>query len=114
MEGKLAGFGWTIQGRTIEPHFFPLQSDEVHLFDFFVFPEFRGRGINVALVMDILTRLGEEKVRLAHSECAAWNDAQIRSLSKTPFRRYGEAIKLGILSCWLVIWRRTARDHCAQ
>ena len=24
VEGKLAGYGWTLQGRTVEPHYFPL------------------------------------------------------------------------------------------
>src|SRR5437870_1855519 len=52
-DGKLAGYGWTFIGRTIEPHFFPLGKDDVHLFDFLVFPEFRGQGINPFLVCHI-------------------------------------------------------------
>lgn len=120
MDGKLAGFGWTIRGRTIEPHFFPLQSGEAHLFDFFVFPEFRGRGINVDLVMEILARLGGPAVCRAHIECAAWNGAQIRSLSKTLFRRCGEATKMKVFGHVVVIWRGTipvqyTQDrHCSK
>lgn len=101
---SLAGFGWTIQGQTIAPHFFPLRSDEVHLFDYFVYPEFRGRGINVALVSKILGQLGSERVRFAHIECAAWNQNQIRSLGKTAFRRYAEATKLTFFGHSLVLW----------
>ena len=41
---KLAGYGWTLQGRTIEPYYFPLGKDDVHLFDFHVFPQYRGQG----------------------------------------------------------------------
>lgn len=104
VNGGLAGFGWTIQGRSIKPHFFPLQSGDVHLFDFFVFPEYRGRGINVALVMEILTKLGAENVKRALIECASWNDAQLRSLNKTAFRRFGMATKVTILGHSIVIW----------
>jgi GNAT superfamily N-acetyltransferase len=104
--GDLAGFGWSIQGRTVEPYFFPLQPEDVHLFDFFVFPEYRGRGINVLLIMEILSRLSGEPVRRAHIECTAWNRPQLRSLSKTPFRRYAEAAKVTALGRSLVIWHR--------
>jgi GNAT superfamily N-acetyltransferase len=114
VDGRLAGFGWTLQGRTIEPHFFTLQPGEVHLFDFFVFPEFRGRGVNVALVIDILARLGGEQVRRAHIECAAWNHAQIRSLGKTPLRKYGEATRLRLLGCRLVIWHQRVGTHLLE
>ena len=43
-EEKLAGYGWTLQGRTVEPHYFPLAPIDVHLFDFHVFSQYRGRG----------------------------------------------------------------------
>lgn len=104
LDGKLAGFGWTIQGRTIEPHFFPLQPDEVHFFDFFVSPEFRGRRINVALMAEVLAQLEGARIRLVHLECAAWNTTQLRSLDKSLFRRYATASKLVFLGRPLVIW----------
>lgn len=108
LDGQLAGFGWTLKGGTIEPHFFPLLPDDVHLFDFYVYPEFRGRGFNIALLKEILDRLSQEKVRHAHIECAAWNQAQLRSLKKTPFLRYGEATQFSVFGRTVVIWRRTA------
>lgn len=104
VNNRLAGFGWTIKGRTVEPHFFPLQSGDVHLFDFLVFPNFRGHGINVELVMEILIQLGNESVRLAHIECAAWNTAQLRSLAKTAFRNYGGATKIVLFGHAVVMW----------
>ena len=58
--GKLAGFGWTLQGDTIEPHYFPLAQDDVHLFDFHVFPQYRGQGLNPFLVNYILHSLASE------------------------------------------------------
>lgn len=104
--GELAGFGWTIRGRTMETHFFPLLPDDLHLFDFFVFPEFRGRGVNVALMMKILTSISSEGIRRAFIECAAWNRPQLRSLRKTPFCRYGEATKISVLKRSVVLWHR--------
>lgn len=101
---RLAGYGWTLRGKTIEPHFFPLQLDEAHLYDFFVFPAFRGQGLNVALVNEILARLASVQVRVAHIESAAWNRAQIRSLRKTPFLRYAEAAKFRLFRRSVIVW----------
>src|SRR3990167_736828 len=42
---KLAGYGWTLRGRTMEPYFFPLGQDDAYLFDGFVFSKYRGRGL---------------------------------------------------------------------
>jgi GNAT superfamily N-acetyltransferase len=92
-EGLVAGYGWTLKGATISPHFYALTLGEVHLFDFFVFPEFRGRGINPVLVEYILSKLGEEGASKAYIECAAWNKAQLASLKKTSFQRMGAARK---------------------
>ena len=103
-EGRLAAYGWTIQGSTIEPHFFPIQAEEVHFFDFFVAPPFRGRGINVALMLEVLARLSEHGVRRVHLECAAWNAVQLRSLGKSLFRRNGAARMFRLFGRSLVIW----------
>jgi GNAT superfamily N-acetyltransferase len=107
--GRPAGFGWTIRGRAFEPHFFPIQADEVHLFDFFVAADFRGRGVNGALMAECLARLGEQGVRVAHLECAAWNAGQLASLQKTPFRRCASARKLTLFGRPLVLWQRGPR-----
>jgi GNAT superfamily N-acetyltransferase len=104
--GQVAGFGWTIAGTTIEPHYFPLLPEDVHLFDFFVFPEFRGRGLNPVLVNYILCRLGAEQKRRALVEAARWNTPQLHSLQKTPFRRIGMARKHFSRTRIAVIWSR--------
>jgi len=57
---KLAGYGWTLRGGTVEPHYFPLGQDDVHLFDFHVFPHYRGQGMNPFLVIHILRSLAAE------------------------------------------------------
>lgn len=106
IEGALAGFGWSIKGATIVPNYVPLQPNEVHLFDFFVFPNFRGRGVNPALVDAILCELAEHNIARAYIECAAWNAPQLRSLEKTPFLVYGEATKVEFLGRTVVIWHK--------
>lgn len=89
----VAAYGWTLREKTMEPHFFPLKPGDVHLFDFFVFPEFRGRNLNPSLVTQILEAVGQEGSRRALIEAAAWNHAQHASLAKTPFKRTGIARK---------------------
>ena len=90
-EDNLAGYGWTLQGRTVKPHYFPLGQDDVHLFDFHVFPQYRGRGINPLLVNCILRNLALNCRGRAFIEAAEWNQAQLTSLQKTPFRHLGLA-----------------------
>ena len=103
-EGRLAGYGWTLTGRTIEPHYFRLGTNDVHLFDFHVFPQYRGRGLNPSLVTHILYTLSMEGMSRAFIEAAEWNQAQLLSLSKTPFRPLAWGRKLPILGGTLVWW----------
>jgi ribosomal protein S18 acetylase RimI-like enzyme len=100
----LAGYGWTLQGRTIEPYYFPLAPDDVHLFDFHVFPQYRGRGINPYSVAHILDNLAMNCGGRAFIEAAEWNEAQLSSLRKTPFRRMGRARSFSLFGHTLVSW----------
>jgi ribosomal protein S18 acetylase RimI-like enzyme len=117
-EGRLAGYGWTLQGRTIEPHYFLLGQDDVHLFDFHVFPAYRGRGMNPFLVTYILRSLATDGASRAFIECAEWNQAQLASLRKTSFRRLGWAKKSMILRHTIMGWaenenaQQTHNDKC--
>jgi ribosomal protein S18 acetylase RimI-like enzyme len=101
---KLAGYGWTLQGRTIEPYYFPLGQDDVHLFDFHVFPQYRGQGINPFLVTHILGNLATIGGGRAFIEAAEWNEAQLSSLRKTPFRRMGRARSFSVFGHTIVSW----------
>lgn len=101
---KLAGYGWTLQGRTIEPYYFPLAPEDVHLFDFHVFPQYRGRGLNAQLVTQILHNLATNCDRRAFIEAAEWNQAQLTSLQKTPFRCLGLARSFTIFDHTFVSW----------
>jgi GNAT superfamily N-acetyltransferase len=103
-EGRLAGYGWTLQGSTMEAHYFPLGGHDVHLFDFYVFSEYRGRGLNPLLVGEILRCLAAEGETRAFIEAAEWNDAQLSSLAKTPFASFGLARKWSIFGRTTVRW----------
>ena len=78
-EGRLAGYGWTLRGRTIQPHYFPIGQDDAHLFDFHVFPQHRRRGMNPFLVDHILRGLATEGVARALIEAAERNHPQLSS-----------------------------------
>jgi GNAT superfamily N-acetyltransferase len=103
---RLAGYGWTLKGGTIEPHYFPVGQDDVHLFDFYVFPQYRGQGMNPLLVGEILRSLAREGAGRAFIEAAEWNQPQLSSLSKTPFRCLGWATKLTIFGRTVVRWSK--------
>ncbi|MFZ0277480.1 MAG: GNAT family N-acetyltransferase [Candidatus Sulfotelmatobacter sp.] len=113
-EGQLAGYGWTLQGRTVEPHYFPLGLDDVHLFNFHVFPQHRGRNVNPSLVTYILSSLAAECQGRAFIEAAEWNHAQLASLRRTPFRRLGSARKFTLFRHAMVFWDDTAIAEQAQ
>jgi hypothetical protein len=101
---NLAGYGWTLQGTTIEPYYFPLGHRDVHLFDFHVFPQYRGRGMNPLLVGTILNDLTTEAGGNAFIEAAEWNEAQLSSLRKTPFRQMGRVRSLNLFGHMFVFW----------
>jgi len=103
-EGKLAGYGWTMTGRTIVPYYYPLEGNYAHLFDFLVFPEFRGRNINPLLVGHILNELAAEGRSRAYIEVREWNRRQLNSLAKTRFRRLGVARKATLFGRTFVEW----------
>jgi ribosomal protein S18 acetylase RimI-like enzyme len=106
VQDHLAGYGWTLRGRTVEPHYFPLGPDDIHLFDFHVFPPYRGRGVNPFLVNSILRSLAAECQRCAFIEAAEWNQAQLTSLRRTHFRRLGSARKFTLFRHTMVFWGR--------
>lgn len=111
-EGQLAGYGWTMQGKTIAPYYFPLGSNDVHFFDFHVLPPYRGRGINPYLVGQILGGLATDCAGRAFIEAAEWNGAQLSSLRKTPFRYLGSVWSLTIFGRTFVLWM--GRDAVEQ
>jgi hypothetical protein len=103
-DDRLAGYSWTIRGRTIAPSYFPMAEDDVQFFDWLVFPEFRGRAIHWFLITQILHRLRGEGAARAFGDAAEWNEASLSSYKMTPFRRLGVARKLTIFGRTIVFW----------
>jgi GNAT superfamily N-acetyltransferase len=103
-ENQLVGYGWALQGRTIESYYFPLTPVDVHLFDFHVFPRYRGRGVNPYLIGCILDGFTTNCGGRAFIDAAEWNDAQLASLRKTAFRCLGSVRSFTILGHTFVSW----------
>jgi ribosomal protein S18 acetylase RimI-like enzyme len=103
-EAQLAGYGWTLQGRTVEPHYFPLGQRDVQFLDFHVFPKFRGRAMDWVLMTHILHTLAAEGAARAFGEAAEWNQASLSSFAMNSFRRLGSARKFTICGHAVVLW----------
>ena len=89
LDNQLAGFSWTIRGRSISTYYFPLTEDDVQLFDFYVFPKFRGRAILWFLISDVLQNLRAEGVTRVFGDAAEWNQPSLSFYRMTPFRPLG-------------------------
>lgn len=111
---RLAGYGWTLRGHTVEPHYFPFGPDDIHLFNFHVFPQYRGKGVNPLLVSYILRELARECRGRAFIEAAEWNHAQMSSLGRTPFRRLGLAKKFTLSRHTIVCWDENSNVEQGQ
>lgn len=105
-EDRLAGYGWTLQGNTIAPYFFPVGKNDVQLFDFYTFPKFRGRGTHWLLNSYILHVLAAEGSVRAFGDTREWNAAQLSSFKMTPFRRLGVARTFTIFGKTFVSWTK--------
>lgn len=88
-DGHLAGFGWTIEGAAIEPYYFPLGAKDVQLFDFYIFPKFRGGTLYWLLTNQILCTLAAEGCSRAFADTGEWNRAQLAAFQRTPFHALG-------------------------
>jgi GNAT superfamily N-acetyltransferase len=105
-DARLAGYIWTIRGDTMAPHYFPLGEDDVHFFDLFVFPKYRGRAINWVLISHVLQELAAAGASRAFSEVKEWNQVSLSSFTMTPFRFQGWCRKVTILNRPIVWWAR--------
>jgi hypothetical protein len=103
-EDKVAGYGWTLQGRTIAEYYFPMAHDDVQLFDFYVFPKFRGRALHWLLTAYILQILASEGAARTFADTGEWNQAQLSSFKMTPFRRMGLVSTFTIFGRTFVRW----------
>lgn len=111
---RLAGFGWSSRGPCPSSAFVALGPDDVRCFDFEVFPGWRGRGINPALIAHVLRTSAQEGARRAFLEVYEWNTPSLRSVAKLPFRPVGTA-RLIMIGDKNVVWsRRGAASHSTR
>ncbi len=103
-EDKVAGYGWTLQGRTIAKYYFPMAPKDVQLFDFYVFPKYRGRAMHWLLSAYILQTLAAEGAARAFADTGEWNQAQMSSFKMTRFRRLGLVRSFTIFGHTFVSW----------
>ena|SRR5215469_7701195 len=103
-EEHVAGYGWTMQGRTIAEYYFPMAPKDVQLFDFYVFPKFRGRALHWLLTAYILQALAAEGAARAFADTGEWNQPQISSFRMTPFRRLGLVRSFTVFGHTFVSW----------
>lgn len=101
---RLAGFSWTIRGRTIAPYYFPMAQDDVQLFDFYLFTKFRGRAILWFLVTHILHSLRAEDAARVFGDVAEWNQPSLSFYKMTPFQRLGLARSFTIFGHTYTRW----------
>lgn len=102
--GRLAGYGWTLQGRVIAPYYFPLGEQDVQFFDFHVFPKFRGRAVDWFLMTHALRGVAADGAARAFAEAAEWNQASLSSIGMTSFRLLACAKKFTFLRHTIVFW----------
>ena len=99
-----AGYSWTIRGRTIASYYFPMAHDDVQLFDFYIFPRFRGRAILWFLITYILDYLRDEGAARVFGDVAEWNHASISFYQTVPFHRLGVVRSFTIFGHTFVSW----------
>jgi ribosomal protein S18 acetylase RimI-like enzyme len=102
--GSLAGYSWTLRGSAIAAYYFPMALDDVQLFDFYVFPRFRGRAILWFLVTDILRSLRDEGATRVFGDVAEWNQASLSFYRTVPFQRLGLARSFTIFGHTFISW----------
>lgn len=105
---KPAGYGWTLRGDVIAPYYFPMGPNDVQLFDFYVFPRFRGRALHWLLTSHILQALAGEGATRAFADTHEWNQAQLASFKMTQFRELGMVRSFDILGHKFVSWANKA------
>jgi ribosomal protein S18 acetylase RimI-like enzyme len=90
-EEDLIGFLWVFIGGTMMPHYFPLVASDVHIFDGFILPQFRGQDINALMMTLVMEQMKQMGLQRAYVETMEWNIPARRALEKMQFRSLGLA-----------------------
>lgn len=109
LEGALAGYGWTMIGRAMEPYFLPFGDNDVFMYDHLVFPEYRGRRLLSALMTYEVMHMAAESRSRAYFEVAEWNQPCISNVTRTGFRPIGIARKRTVFGRTFIEWGAASR-----
>ena len=91
--GKVSGYGWLSRQVEIDARCgaeISLAQDEGYIYDGFVFPAFRGRGIYAHLLLSRLDWLERDGCRRVYSMVFSDNSPALNAHSQARFRTYGE------------------------
>jgi len=103
-ENTCLGMVWTLAGKTVEPFYYLVGSQDVHFFNNEIFESYRGRGFNPPLIEYVLFQMKVRGLVRAYIETNQRNIAEQRSLSKTSFCQVGKAIKLNVGKKNITLW----------
>ncbi|HEX8816033.1 MAG TPA: GNAT family N-acetyltransferase [Terriglobales bacterium] len=100
----LVAYGWTIPCMSLERRYYPAGDNDVHFFEFLVFPEHRGLQILSLMINHIVHTLAAEGKTRAFHEIAQWNEASMNSRPRTTFQPIGISKKRLFRRRELVRW----------
>ena len=104
LNGDIAGFVWSIKGKTVSPWYLPLTPHDTYIFDAVTFEEYRGRGFYPFLMNYVLGQLKMYGASRAVWEVYDWNKPSILGLKKTYCCKFGEARKFRVFGRNVTIW----------
>lgn len=100
----IAGFVWSISGKTVSRCYLPLTPHDAYILDALTFEEYRGRGLYPLLMNFVLGKLKSEGVSRIVGELYASNTSSIRGLEKTYYHMFGKARRFHLFGRNITIW----------
>ncbi len=104
LNGDIAGFTWSISGKTISPWYLPLTPHDVYIFDVLTFEQYRGQGLHPLLWNFLLRKLKMEGTSRAVAEIFTWNKSSLRVLEKSNYRKFSEVRRFRVFGRNITIW----------
>jgi len=111
VDGKLAGYVWSIGKSTAEcpcPYYFPLCDNDVFLFDGSVLTQYRGRNLYPLLVKHVLYGVKKLGFIRAIFDAHEWNVPVQKSFLKVGMKKLGVVRKYKFWGRNLLLWKNEA------
>ena len=104
IDGRLAGYRWTIANNHSTPTYFPHTETDVHSIDVEIFSDFRGQHILQYFKAIVEDTLRKEGFKRHYSETYLWNRHAVKAILKTGLMTMGIATRFSIFGKNIVIW----------